>query len=134
MFLPLPTALAPNSSGVPVTATHRVIRALRIAALAQQAQVDPQPRLNDLLGSGDVARNFRLLIAAMAQAWPDPLVVFRPCCPRVTHDEGTLLAMLHHARAGDRPAFDRLLADLIGADGRDYLYCASVRLALSLTA
>lgn len=134
MFLPLPTAFAPDPLDRQSAPTHRVIRALRIAALAQQGQIDAQPRLIDLLGSGEVARNFRLLIAAMAQAWPDPLVVFRPCCPRVTHDEGTLLAMLHHARAGDRPAFDRLLADLIGADGRDYLYCASVRLALSLTA
>jgi hypothetical protein len=125
----LGSALAPAPS-----AAHRIIRALRIAALAKAGAVDPQARLAELLGSEAAARAFTLLLIAMGQAWPDPLTVFRPCCPRLTHDEMTMLAMLHHAERGDRPAFDTLLADMIGMDARDCLYCASTRLTKQLAA
>jgi hypothetical protein len=124
-FAPAPLTQAPPGA-------HRLIRALRIAALAKSSGVDPQSRIGELLGGAEPTRAFGLLLAAMGQAWPDPLVVFRPCCQRLTHDEAALLAMLHHVRNGDRPAFDALLADLIGSDARDYLYCASVRLATAM--
>ena len=114
--------------------SHRLVRALRVAGLASGQQADPQPRLVELLGTAHAARCFRLLIAGMAHVWPDPLTVFRPCCPRLTHDEAALLAMVSHAARYDRRAFDAAIGEMIAEDARDWLFVNAARLAAAMRA
>ncbi|NJS13954.1 MAG: addiction module antidote protein [Sphingopyxis sp.] len=109
-------------------------RAFRIAGFASGTEHDPQPQLIALLGDAHAVSCFRLLIAGMAHVWPDPLSVFRPCCPCLTHDEASLLAMVTHAGRNDRRAFDRAIGEMIGEDGRDWLFATSARLAAALAA
>jgi hypothetical protein len=109
--------------------SHRLLRAFRVAALASGQSDDPQPRLIELLGSPHAASCFRLLLAGMAHVWPDPLISFRPCCPRLTPDEAALLAMVTHAAHYDRRAFDDAIAEMIAEDARDWLFITAARLA-----
>jgi hypothetical protein len=111
---------------------HRLVRAFRLAGLASAQDGDPQPRLIELLGSTQAASCFRLLLSGMAHVWPDPLTVFRPCCPRLTHDEAALLAMVSHAATHDRRAFDGAIGEMIGEDARDWLFVTAGRLAATL--
>ena len=111
---------------------HRLVRAFRLAGLASAQAGDPHPRLIELLGTAHAASCFRLLIAGMAHVWPDPLTVFRPCCPRLTHDEAALLAMVGHAACHDRRAFDAAIAEMIGEDARDWLFVTAGRLAAAM--
>jgi hypothetical protein len=106
---------------------HRLVRALRVAAAASGGTSDPQVRLIELLGSAAAASGFRLLLAGMAHVWPDPLTVFRPCCPHLTHDEQSFLAMVAHAASNDRRAFDRQLGEMITQDARDWLFVTAAR-------
>jgi hypothetical protein len=122
-------ALAPIST----VGALRAVRSLRLMAVAETSNIDVQPRLTELLGNARAATAFRLLLATMSAAWPDPLAVFRPCCPRLTHDEVTLLTMLHHAGAHDQPAFDRHLVDMIAPDARALLYDGCLRLNAAQT-
>ena len=123
-------AAPPLADGSPQS--HRLVRAFRVAGLASGQQADPQPRLIELLGSAHAASCFRLLIAGMAHVWPDPLTVFRSCCPRLTHDEAALLAMVSHAARHDRCAFDRAIGEMIGEDARDWLFVTCARLAAAM--
>lgn len=111
---------------------HRLIRAMRIAGLASAQDDDPQSRLIELLGNTNAASCFRLLLSGMAHVWPDPLTVFRPCCPRLTHDEAALLAMVRHAGRHDRRAFDAAISEMIGEDARDWLFVTAARLAAAM--
>jgi hypothetical protein len=126
-FAPPPLADASPSA-------HRLVRAMRIVGLASVQDGDPQPRLIELLGSAAAASCFRLLLSGMAHVWPDPLTVFRPCCPRLTHDEAALLAMVHHSDRHDRHAFDAAIGEMIGEDARDWLFVTAARLAAAMRA
>ena len=126
------TALAtPTLASMPPHA-HRLIRAFRLAGLASALDGDPQPRLVELLGSANAASCFRLLLSGMAHVWPDPLTVFRPCCPRLTHDEAALLAMVSRAGGHDRRAFDAAIGEMISEDARDWLFVTAGRLAAEM--
>lgn len=114
--------------------SHRLVRAFRVAGLASAQAGDLQARLIQLLGSPHAANCFRLLLAGMAHVWPDPLTVFRPCCPRLTHDEAALLAMVGHAGRHDRRAFDNAIGEMIGEDAHDWLFVTAARLAAAMPA
>lgn len=123
----------PDGSPTPMLRNaHRLIRAMRIAGLFAVSDSDVHKRLVDVLGDNEAASAFRLLLAGMGHVWPDRLVVFRPCCPQLTHDEASLLAMVHYARANDLRGFDAHFADMIGADERRWLFVATQRLARQL--
>lgn len=121
----------PSIVGAPAQA-HRLVRAMRVEGVETPGDEDTQPRLVDLLRSADAVASFRLLMAGMAHVWPDPLMIFRPCCPRLTPDESSLLAMVHHAGRGDRRAFDRAIGEMISEDARDWLFTTAARLASAL--
>lgn len=112
--------------------THRILRAYRVAGMAQQGDVNPQTRLVELLGSEEAVSGFRLLLCGMAHVWPDPLTLFRPCCPQMTPDEISLLAMVTHAGQGNRRAFDAAIGEMIGEEARDWLYVTAARLAVAM--
>ncbi len=134
MSHPQLAALATPSLASMPPHVHRLIRAFRVAGLASTQDGDPKLRLVELLGTANAACCFRLLLSGMAHVWPDPLTVFRPCCPRLTHDETALLAMVGHAGSHDRHAFDAAIGEMIGEDARDWLFVTAARLAAALRA
>lgn len=101
-----------------------VIEAVRLWALMTRIRRNPDRAVAEKLGSRRAATQCRLLLSEVAAAWPDRFRVSPPGSESLSHDEETLLAMIAAAR-GDRPAFDRLLADLLPAAQRQHLYvCA----------
>ncbi|MGF1549339.1 MAG: addiction module antidote protein [Sphingomonadaceae bacterium] len=103
--------------------------AVRLWAAAAQRGRAPCPGIAGRLGSELAARRLGLLMEMVCAAWTEPFHVGPPCSARLSHDETLLLAMIDHAAAGDRSGFERLLAEMIGADARERLYWASRRLA-----
>jgi hypothetical protein len=65
------------------------------------------------------------LLEEVGAAWPDPFCIAPPCCPRLSHDDTLALAMVRAAAREDRPAFDRLLQEMIPADMRERLYLSA---------
>lgn len=101
---------------------HRFISALRLWAVAARLRWCPIRTVTERLGSARAAAHFRLILEEVGAAWPDPFCVSPPCATHLSHDEATAVEMLHWAGRGDRPAFDRLLADLLPQDERERLF------------
>ncbi len=85
----------------------------------------PLQQTGDRLGSVRAAAHLHLLLEAVGAAWPEPFCIAPPCCPRLSHDEALALDMVRLAGRGDRPAFDRLLQEMLPADVRDRLYVSA---------
>jgi hypothetical protein len=102
-----------------------LVEAVRIWALMTRMHRSPDRQLAERLGSRHAATQCRLLLSEVAAAWPDRLCVSPPGSAQLSHDEETVLAMIDLAARGERPAFDRLLADLLPPAQRHHLYvCA----------
>ena len=84
------------------------------------------------LGSVRAAAHLHLLLESVGAAWPEPFCISPPCCPRLSHDEALALDMVRLARRGDRPAFDRLLQEMLPADVRDRLFVSAAVLGRAL--
>jgi hypothetical protein len=85
----------------------------------------PMQAVADRLGSVRAAAHLHLLLEEIGAAWPDPFCIAPLCCPRLSHDEALALDMIRAAARGNRPAFDRLLQDMIPADMRERLYVSA---------
>lgn len=106
---------------------HRLLAALRAAVLIHNSGQDPRERLAMMLGGRAQATAWMILLDSISAAWPDPMVLCRPCCRATTHDEVTVIEMIAHAASGNRPAFDAQLRDMIDEDGRNLIYAAANR-------
>jgi hypothetical protein len=71
------------------------------------------------------ARALHLLLAGIGACWPEPVAIAPPCCPRLTHDEATLIGMVLAAHRHGRPVFDALLCEMLDGDARDRLFAAA---------
>jgi len=107
----------------------RVVSALRRWVAAGRSGACPIAAAGERLGSARAGAHLHLLIEEIGAAWPDPFAVAPPCCPRLSHDEALLADMVALAGRGDRPGFDRLLADLIPADERERLFLSAAVLS-----
>jgi hypothetical protein len=112
----------------------RVVGALRHWVVAGRGGACPIAAAGARLGSARAGAHLHLLIEEIGAAWPDPFAVAPPCCPRLSHDEAALADMVALAGRGDRPGFDRLLADLIPADERERLFLSAQVLSRQLQA
>ena len=101
---------------------RQLVGGLRLRALATRLRWCPLRTDAPRLGSLRAAAHLRLIIEEIGTAWPDPFCVAPPCSPRLSHDEATAAQMLELAGCGDRPGFDRLLADLLPCDERERLF------------
>jgi hypothetical protein len=110
----------------------RVAAALRIWALTGRMGRCPIPVVAERLGSMSAATHFHMLLEEIGAAWPEPFCVSPPCSPRLSHDEATLTEMVAVAARGDRPAFDRLLVDLLPFDERERLFVSATALSRTL--
>ncbi len=103
-------------------AQARLIGAMRSWVAAHRKGHVPAQAVKDRLGSARAAAHVELLLAEIGCAWPDPFAIAPPCCPQLSHDEALVADMLLLALDGDRPAFDRLLLDLLPVDERERLF------------
>ena len=108
---------------LPVEAAQAVL-ALRYYILCRRAERDPMPELERRWGNILAARRYRVVVEAIAHVWPEAFAVAPPCCPRVSHDEALLAAMVSAADRGDRVRFDWLTAEMLGGDARAMLFVA----------
>lgn len=103
-------------------AAQRLVRALRIAVIARQADRDPLPPLFRLFGDHHRARLVVVLSEAISACWPCEFMLGRPCCRFVGPDERLLATMGGFAGRGDRPGFDRACEEMLGGDARNVLF------------
>lgn len=106
---------------------HRILMALRSAAVLRERGHDPMERTIIWLGSERRAAAFLVLLANAGAAWPEPIAVHRICCPRLTPDEGLILDCVALAAGEDRPRFDRHTHEMLGSEGREALWRAACR-------
>ena len=75
LFIPAPIKLA----DLPARDARHILAA-RSWCVLRKAGFDPIPRLEGYLLSDKVAARFDLLMDTVAQIWPEPLGIYRPCC------------------------------------------------------
>jgi hypothetical protein len=115
-------------------ADARLAAALRLWVVLNKLGRCPLQAVADRLGSVRAAAHLHLLLEEVGAAWPDPFCIAPPCCSRLSHDEALALAMVRAAAREDRPAFDRLLQEMIPADMRERLYLSAGVLGRVLSA
>lgn len=111
----------PDIMSLPSTEA-RIVMALRVAVMSQKCYQDARPYLRDRLGSHLAMNRFLIVVEAIGMAWPESLTISRPCCPHTMPDEILLLSMLRQVGAGNRPAFDALICEMIDSDSRNRIY------------
>jgi hypothetical protein len=107
------------------------VGSLRLWALTARSGCCSMRALSERLGSARAAAHFHLLMEEIGTVWPEPFCVSPPCSPRLSHDEACFAAMIGLAGLEDRPAFDRLLSDLIPAEERERLFLSASMLGAS---
>lgn len=107
----------------------RISMATRVAVVFSKMSRDPRPELEQRLGSNEAAVRFLDLVEEIGSAWPEPVYVNAPCCPRLSYDEMMILDLLTAVGRGQRDIFDQLLSDMIPAQARNRIYAASKRFA-----
>ena len=103
----------------------RVVAGLRHWVAAQRGGACAMSAAAARLGSRRAGAHLHLLIEEIAATWPEPFAVSPPCCRRLSHDEALLAEMIALSGAGERPSFDRLLADLLPSETRERLYLSA---------
>ena len=103
----------------------RVAASLRLWVVMHKLGRCPMQAVADRLGDARAAAHLHLLLEEIGAAWPDPFCVAPPCCPRLSHDEALVIDMVRLGGRGDRPGFDRLIAEMIPADMRERLFLSA---------
>lgn len=119
-------AQLPDLRALPA-AQARIAIATRVAVVFSKLERDPGPELKQRLGGQEAAVRFLDLMEEIGVAWPEPVYVNAPCCPRLSYDERMVLDLVSAAVRSDRAAFDALLCDMIPAKARDRIHAACQR-------
>ena len=106
----------------------RMVHAIRLIALHEQAKRDPVPELAQRLGHIDVAVKALSLAQAICASWPENIQVSRFCCGFLSHDEMTVAAMVDCAGHRDRDAFARTVQGLVRPERIPRLWDATLAL------
>jgi hypothetical protein len=88
--------------------------------------------MSEKLGCRRAAAHLHLMLEEIGAAWPEPFCVSPPCCSRLSPDEALVLDMIRTAGRHDRPAFDRLLADLLPTEAREPLFTSASLVAATM--
>jgi hypothetical protein len=110
----------------------RIAASLRLWVVLNKLGRCPMAAVADRLGDTRAAPHLHLMLEEVGAAWPDPFCVAPPCCPRLSHDEALVIDMVRLGGRGDRPGFDRLLAEMIPADMRERLFLSASVLSRAL--
>lgn len=105
-------------------AAQEVVHAFRLCALAARDRIDPLPALALRLCNCEAAYAVHDLVRAVAQAWPEPFVVGRACCQRLSPDEATVALLAEAGCTRDRTAFDAAIGGLVRPDRHEPLWAA----------
>lgn len=105
-------------------AAQDLVHAVRLCAIAARDRSDPLPALALRLCNCEAACAVHDFVQAMVQAWPEPFVVGRACCQRLSPDEATLTRLTEAGQRRDRSAFGEAIAGLIRADRHEPLWDA----------
>ncbi len=109
----------------------RMVASFRLLALCSKAGRDPLLELTHRHSCLTTAKAFLDLADAIGACWPENVLVARPCCPVLTHDEVTIAAMVDAARAGDRTGFGAQIDGFVRREQHERLYaCATAYAAL----
>lgn len=103
-----------------------VVMAMRLCAVFENAGRDPVPDLARRYRSVEAACALHGLVRTARQVWPEPIIVNRPCCHAMTHDEVTLAALARTALNARRDAFSAVIFGLVRADRHEALYNATI--------
>lgn len=103
----------------------RLAAALRLWVVMNKLGRCPMQAVADRLDCARAAAHLHLMLEEIGAAWPEPFRVAPPCCPRLSHDEALVVDMVRLGSRGDRPGFDRLLAEMIPADMRERLFLSA---------
>ena len=103
----------------------QLVRTLRLWAVIRQSGQCPTRSVAERVGERGAAAHEQLELAEVAPVWAEGFALSPLCCRRLSHDEALLAEMLRLGRLGDRPAFDRLLAEMIPADARERLFVSA---------
>lgn len=104
----------------------QIVRAIRLCALAECDGLDPVPELARRHRSFEAAFAVQDMVRTVTRTWPEPFMVARACCLRLTPDEVTLAAMVRAAIARDRAMFGQALDGFVRADRHEALWNACV--------
>lgn len=122
---PIPLASLPP-------AQQRLVTGLRHWATANRFGRWPVGALQDHLGCGCAAAHLQLLTEEIGLTWPEPFHLSPLCCRRTSHDEALIAAMAGAAARNDRPGFDRLTHEMLGADARERLFLSLALLSKAI--
>lgn len=103
----------------------RVAHALRLWVVMRKTGRCPMRAVAGRLGSMQAAAHLHLMLEEIGAAWPEPFAVSPPCCRYLSHDEALFADMIRLGRAGDRPGFDRQLAEMLPEDERACLFLSA---------
>jgi hypothetical protein len=103
-------------------AAQDLVQAFRLCALAARDRSDPLPALALRMGNCEAACAVHDLVQAVVRAWPEPFVVGRACCQRLSPDEATLAKLADAGQRRDRTAFGAAIEGLIRADRHERLW------------
>lgn len=101
------------------------VRALRLICLARQQSTCLKRNLAIHFRDERYAVRFLVMLQAIGATWPEPVMVGRPCCQNLSHDEHTIASLMTLRKFGDRPGFDTLIGEMIPDDGRNLIWATS---------
>lgn len=103
-------------------AAATLVVTIRLMATAMRCDTDPLVELTRRLHSCTAAKAVLDLAKACSQAWPENVMVNRPCCQILSPDEAVFADMASAVLAGDRAAFATTLEGLVRRERHDRLY------------
>ncbi len=106
---------------LPLPALH-VIMASRLCVICAKGDQDPTPALEQRFGSVLAAKRFRVLVMAIDQAWPEPFLISRPCCQKMTPDEAMVAELTVALGQANCAAYDLVARDMLSAETREQLH------------
>lgn len=95
-----------------------IVIAMRVTILARAQGMGVKCYLAKQMPGEDAARHFLHIIEAMCESWPEPVMVHRPCCNKVSYDEVLLLDLVTAAARDDTKTFHNRIRDMIGERDR----------------
>lgn len=102
----------------------RIVTAMRVTVMGQAQDFDVKPYLIRQFHCEKIAEDFAEIVTVMQRAWPEPVMVHRPCRNHMSYDEVWMVDLVQAVAQGDRRAFDDLIRDMVGHRDRSQLFNA----------
>lgn len=117
---------------VPLPAMQ-LVKVMRLNALFAQADRDALDEMAVRLQSVSAAVASIDFLNTIAAVWPEPFVVHRHCCQKLTHDEHTIALLAQSAARGSRAEFSAILDGFVRASRHEKLFDVTVSAVAALS-